>query len=240
MKTALLGAGLAGVLLAVLLAVDWTQEQTAVEGAEQTVVGFDVDTTGNGADTLGPTDFCRSVLPGEVFSVDVFVDEILAGQDFAGFNYAIGFDDSRVQLLSQNHLFLLALEPGSSVSDWSDPVPDAVSPHVAGAVDFGIDEIGPVSGVLGRYTLEVLPTALTGTFSLTLTDVSLSDGMGDPIPVDQVLDGTAVPPHGIIAVGESCPTEGADLAITKTDSQDPVQGTCPTAAIIALNLSHPW
>src|SRR3989304_8235272 len=151
--------GLAGVLLAVSLAILWTQGDTFVTGAGQTNVGFDVETTGNGADTLGSIERCREVLPGQVFAVDVFVDEILPGQDFAGFNYTIGFDSTRVRVFSQEHNFLLALEPGSSVVDFSDPVPDAVSPHVVGAAHFGTDEVGPVSGVLGRYTLEVLPTA---------------------------------------------------------------------------------
>ena len=211
MKKTSLCAGLAGILLVASLAAFWSLFHVPAGGQGPTEVGFDVETTGNSANTLGAIDACRSVLPGQVFTVDVFVDEILPGQDFAGFGYTIGFDDTRVQLLSQNHLLLLALEPGSSVADFSDPVPDAVSPHVAGAADFGTDEIGPVSGILGRYTFEVLAAAATGTFSLSLTFVALSDGIGDPITVNNVLDGAAVPPHGVIAVGEACPTSGADL-----------------------------
>src|SRR3990172_5345538 len=195
--------------------------------AQGTTVGFDVDTTGNGATTLGAIAACRSVSTGQQFTVDVFVDEIPSATAFGGFNYRISFDDTRVQIVGQNHNQLLSSAVGSNVFDLSDSVPDAVSPHTVGAGDFGTAEVGPARGVLGRYTLEVLPTAPAGVFALTLSARLLSNAGGDPIPVDQVLDGAAIPQHGVIAVNQPCPTTGANLSITKTDSADPVSAGQP-------------
>jgi hypothetical protein len=157
--------------------------------------------------SIGTIDSCISVTQGQQFDIDVFVDEIPSGRDFAGFNYDLSFDSTRVEVIAHDHAMLLTAVYGSSVSDLSDSVPDTASPHGVYVADFGTDEIGPIAGVLGRYTLEVPSTAPNGTFGLTLTNVDLSDGTGEPIAVDQVLDGNTTPQYGLIAVGEPCPTD---------------------------------
>lgn len=189
-----------------------------------TDVGFDVDVAGNTATSLGAIDQCRSVNPGDTFEVDVFVDEIPAGQDFAGFQYALSFDDSRASIASQDHSLLIASAGGTSLGDLSDAVPDGETPHVVIVIDFGTEEIGPVSGVLGRYSIDVPLGAPSGIFSLTLDEVVLGDGNGDPIPVDNVLDGAAVPEHGLIAVGQPCPAD------TDEDGISDYTDNCPAVA----------
>ena len=151
--------------------------------------------------SLSTIDSCISVSLGQQFNIDVFVDEIPSGRDFAGFNYDLSFDSSRVKVIAHNHEMLLGAAYGSSVNDLSEAVPDTSSPHAMYVADFGTAEVGPIAGVLGRYTLEVLPTAPVGIFALTLTNLDLGDLAGEPIPVDVVLDGTSSPQHGVIAVG---------------------------------------
>ena len=120
------------------------------EAAPGTDVGIDVDPTGNTATSLGTIESCISVTPGQQFSIDVFVTEIPLGDDLAGFNYEINFDDSRVGIIAQNHNQLLASTSGSSVIDLSEAVPDTVSHHAVLAADFCAAEAGPNCGVHGR------------------------------------------------------------------------------------------
>src|SRR3990170_4721160 len=183
--------------IAVLSYVVLWGQSPAAEGAPGTNVGIDTDTTGNTATSLGATESCVSVSPGQQFDIDVFVNEIPAGRNFAGFNYEINFDGSRVNIIAQNHSLLLASASGSSILDLSDGIPDSVTPHSVAVADFGTAEVGPKVGVLGRYTLEVAPAATTGTFTISLTTIDLVDSASEPIIVDQVLDAS-------IAVGEAC------------------------------------
>jgi uncharacterized repeat protein (TIGR01451 family) len=182
-----------------------------------------MDPAGNSATTLGSVDRCRSVNPGEQFTVDVFINEVPAGRDLGGFQYTIGFDSSRVRLVSQDHQQLLASAPGSNVLDLSDPAPADTPPHNIVVADFGTGESGPVRGVLGRYVFEALAAAPTGTFSLTLSDTALSDSVGSDLAVSQIQDGATIPSYGMVAVGQTCPASGADLGITNSDSPDPAQ-----------------
>ncbi len=197
-----------------------------VAGQGSTIVGIDADPTGNTATSLGPADYCISVAQGQQFSIDVFVNEIPSATQFAGFNYDIAFDDARVQIIAQTHTLLLASAPGSSVADVSEAIPDAISPHGVYVADSGADEAGPIAGVLGRYTFEVLPTAATGTFALSLANVILGNSIGESIPVDSVLDGNASPQYGLISVGEACPPLGATP--TPTPTPTPTRTPTPT------------
>ena len=202
------------------------QAEDTVQGAPLTIVGIDADPGDNTATSLGSIDPCIAVSAGQQFDVDVFVDEVPSGRDLGGFNYYLGFDDSRVRVVAQNHEMLLASAPGSGVSDLSDPVPNDVSPHLVVVFDGGTEEVGPVAGVLGRYTLEVLPSAPVGTFGLIITDLALSDKAAQDVGVDQVLDGNSVPQYGLVAVGEACPP----LADTDGDTVPDINDNCPNTS----------
>jgi len=191
----LLSTGLmAGALFAVLAAgafMTLGQQKDVAQGSPLTIVGIDVDPTGNSATSLGTIEPCISVSAGQQFEIDTFVDEIPSGRTFTGFQYNLNFDDSRIQILTpQDHQLLLASAAGSSVTDLSEAVPDATSPHGVAVFDAGIDEVGPIAGVLGRYTVEVLAAAPTGTFALTLTSIELGNGAGGVLSLIHISEPT--------------------------------------------------
>jgi hypothetical protein len=211
----------------------------AAQSTPTTVVGIDVDPAGNGASYLGTTDPCISVTAGQQFDIDVFLDGVPDGVQLGGFNHDIGFDDTRVRIVAQDHMLLLANEPGSSVTDLSEAVPDAVTPHGVYVADFGAPEVGPVTGVLGRYTLEALSGAPTGTFAATLTNVALGDPVGNPITVDQVLDGGSTPQYGLIAVGEACPAPQTPTPSPTPPPPDADGDTVPDASDNCPTIANP-
>ena len=71
-----------------------------------------------------------------------------------------------------------------------------------------------MAGVLGRYTIQVLPAAPAGASSLTLTTIDMVDTASVSIPVDQVLNAT-------LAVGQACPGPGTPTP-TPTPTQTPI------------------
>jgi uncharacterized repeat protein (TIGR01451 family) len=231
------GLATAGAIMAVIL-MSLSGGPTA--RAAGTTVGIDTDTTGNAATSLSTIERCRSVSAGQQFTIDVFVDEIPAGSTLSGFNYNLGFDSSRVRIVSRQHNLLLTSSGTNSLIELSDGVPDDISPHSVGVADFGTAEVGPVVGVLGRYTLEALPAATVGIVNLTLGDVAVSDEGGGAIPLTQILDGNSIPSHGVIAVGQACPPDGADLVLTKTDTADPVAAGGPIGYFLTVTNNGPF
>jgi hypothetical protein len=188
-----------------------------------TVVGFDMDASGNSATALGSPDRCVSVSAEneEEFEVDVFLDG-LSKDSVLGFGYDINFPDGVVRLVDHDHSMLVEAEPGSASTDLSDDPPSTASPHFVTVADFGPAEYNPpyTQGVLGRYTFKVLPTAEPGTYSLTLTRMDIArDTLADPdypgyplggaIPIVAIWDGTFEPSYGMIAVDVSCDTARA-------------------------------
>ena len=235
-----LGALTACLVLSLAALAFFFLREGTTRGAPLTIVGFDMATAGSTATSLGTIDRCVSVTAGQQFQIDTFLDSLPSGRDFSGFNYRIHFDSTRVKLVAQNHNMMLASAPGSTVSEFSDTPPTVTSPHTSFVFDFGGAEQGPLAGVLGRYTFEVLSGAPAGIFSLTMTDLALADGVGAEIVVDQIRDGTAVPQHGTIAVGQACPAQGADLGITKSDSPDSLPAGEPLSYLLSVTNSGPF
>ena len=189
-------------------------------GAPGTDVGIDTAPTGNTATSLGTIQSCRTAVQGQQFDIDVFVNEIPAGRNLAGFNYEINFDPNRFRIVAKNHQFLLASAVGSSITDLGDGVPDQTTPHAVVLADFGTAEQGPVLGVLGRYTFEVLATAQGGLTPLTLTTVDLADSDSQPIAVDNVTSAS-------VAIGQACPPASTPTP-TPTPTATPTPGPSPT------------
>ena len=113
----LVGMFLALAVSSAFLALE--REEQVAQGSPFTTVGIDVDPMGNTATSLGAIDPCVSVAPGQQFDIDVFLDEVPSGRDLASFNYRLHFDDTRVNIMAQDHELLLASAPGSSLSDSS-------------------------------------------------------------------------------------------------------------------------
>jgi hypothetical protein len=177
----------------------WDEEGKPVQGATFTVLGLDMNTTGNSCPancratgghpvhcidsddcTLGTIDRCVEVHAAseDEFLVDVFVEGLPSDEGILGAAYDINFPDTVVEIVAQTDadpLVNLLDQPGSRFIDLSDTVPDTVSPHTVIVADFGYAEYNPpfTHGVLGRYTFKVLPTAPAGTYALTLTNLTL-------------------------------------------------------------------
>ena len=163
-------------------------------------VGIDVDSTGNEARSIGAMDACKSVpaTAGSKFTVDVVIDALPADQNLGGFNYFFGFDDARFRLAAQEHKLLLTSSGQNQLLDLSDPTPNDDSPHTVAMADVATAEKGPVSGVLGRYTLEVKSGAPGGAATFSLTEIGIFDSAGKEVPIDRTVD-------GLVVVGGSCP-----------------------------------
>ena len=218
MRGKLLAAMLAATVIALALVSSGSLGGSAAHAAV-TTVGFDLlpgQTPANTATSLGSIESCIVVNREQQFSVDVFFDGIPAGRELVGLNYKINFDQDVLSVVAQDHNYLLASAPGSTVSSLGEGVPDTTTPHEVGLLDSGTEEVGPQKGVLGRYTFEVDNLAPGGTFTLSLTDVTLTDDVG-ALPVDQLWVAD-------IVLGDSCAPDDDD-----GDGDPDTSDNCPAA-----------
>ena len=217
-------------------------------------IGIDTGTSGNTATSLGSLETCSPVAnqAGGQFGIDVFLDGIPSGQNLAGFQYQLNFDDTRFKITVQNHVLLLASQGTYGPFSFTEVVPDTTSPHDVAEIDFfGTPEAGPASGVLSRFTLEILPGAANGVTNFSLTQAVAANSAGGEIQ-DQVLDAN-------IALGDTCPTptptpmptpmptptptptpaplacDGIPATIIGTDQSDILEGTPGTDVVLALD-----
>jgi len=170
------------------------------QGQQTITVGIDVDSAGNEARSIGTIDACKSVpaTAGSKFTVDVVIDALPADQDLGGFNYFFGFDDARFRMAAQEHKLLLTSAGQNQLLDLGEATPNDESPHTVAMADVATAEKGEVSGVLGRYTMEVKSGAPSGAATFSLTEIGIFDSAGKEIPVDRTVD-------GLVAVGGACP-----------------------------------
>ncbi|MDP2675772.1 MAG: hypothetical protein Q8Q00_12860 [Dehalococcoidia bacterium] len=206
----------------------------ASRGLQAVTVGFDVDpgaAPANSATSLGSIEGCARVKnsAGNQFNIDVYVDKIPSGQDLAGFNYRLNFDDKRFRVVKENHELLLASAPGSNVLEFGGAgggIPDVTSPHDVAPVDLGAPpaslEVGPMTGILGRYTLEVLQGAPDGVAELSLSSLGVFNSQGGEIHIDQAV-------AGHVALGSAC---RSDLPLP---TSPPATEATPTPATAVLD-----
>jgi hypothetical protein len=181
-------------------------------GLQAVTVGIDVDpgaAPANSATSLGSIEGCITVenSAGKQLNVDVYVDKIPSGQDLAGFNYRLNFDDKRFRVVKENHELLLASASGSNVLEFGGAgggIPDVTSPHDVAPVDLGAPpaslEVGPIAGILGRYTLEVLQGASDGVAELSLSSLGVFNSQGGDIRIEKTL-------AGYVALGSACTSD---------------------------------
>lgn len=211
------------------IAIDTSCPSLPTPPGGTTVVGIDTDPSGNTATSLGPIQQCISVesvetgsgVPGPVFQIDIFVDEIPPGYGIWGVHYGlrIGIAPPGFLMTAEDNLQLLAVVPGSFIWDYSTHPPRYIfefnappnyydSPYEGDFWDLGDPrdpdpnhnpeanaEWGPISGVLGRYTLDVTEVppgvyhAYLGFGGNVYPEVSLG-GFGPPTPTPE----TPTPP----------------------------------------------
>lgn len=214
---------LALAVLATLGLMLWLGSGEKGVGADPaTVVGIDMDTSGNSDNALGTIEYCADggLSDGDKIDIDVFVDDIPAGETLGAFAYSLSFDDTKLKINTQDHVMLLDLDASSAVVDGSEAIADTTSPHAVTVSDYTDPESGAVKGVLGRYEVEVLAGA-SGLAELTLTSVVLRDGDGTVL----TLTGETA---GVIAIDEACPTPTPTPTITPTATPTPTPTYTPT------------
>jgi hypothetical protein len=179
-------------------------------GCDPNIIGIDVITTDNTKSTLGAIDQCVQVAPNATFQVDVFLNDVPAGQGFSAQDYYLDFDNTRLTAVSQDHsaaTVLLAKVPGSSLWDASSIGASAFHSVV---MDYAMppstyaEKPGDL-GVLGRYTFRATGTGLT---ALTLSSVILGNSGGVDFfasEIDEVWDASFGPQYGLVAIGVPCP-----------------------------------
>ena len=206
-----IGAGVA------LAAPPWTNGAHA--DASQSSIGLiavDVDTTGNTATSLGPTDTCVRIEPGASVVVDVVVDAIPADRPLTAFQFDLLYDPAIVNVAANDPAMLLAANAGSDPYNVSESVPGSDGDFVVGILDAGFSpgETGP--GVLSRLTLTAVGSGVT---SLSLAQILVLDNVNKEIPIRALA-------AALVAVGKDCPS-AVPTPITTSPGTQPTPGVQP-------------
>lgn len=139
-----------------------------------TRVSVDVITRGNRATSVGEVDNCASARVGQVFPVDIVVQDV---EDLLAWEAPVTYNPSVLKITGRDVKQFLAGNQGSQVFDASNQTPNETGFYRAGAVDQA-DPPAPDSGsgILIRLTMQAI--------SEGRSEISIS-------PVDQNEDGTA-------------------------------------------------
>jgi hypothetical protein len=204
-------------------------------GRPVTIIGVDVDPTGNGPSTLGTIDKCRQVSVGDSIMLDVFIDDVPSGvgvSNFGAFGGLLNFDNSKLNATAFSHaagVSLIMVDPQSSLLDLTSINNPAGYINIT-VVDSYLpagDAAEPAGsrGVMGRYTFSVVGgsgtlTALTlsgapgfeivDSAANAINDYPFSNSPGDDdgdtlADEDPVWDGNFNPQYGLIAIDQPCP-----------------------------------
>jgi len=246
MKTmCMLGLG-AGLLAAAVFLGWWALGQgPTAEANPGLAIGIDTDVSGNdppyanpsgGNDLDGDTvvetvNACTQVPLGtQAFSLDVWVTDVTL---LRGIEMDVTYSSSLLQLtgravLSIGGVPLFLNQPGSSLADLSDSLPDTDGSYTIWVNDTGQRESG--SGVLVRLTFQAKTTSGTSLIKIAHTYLRspyLSRNAGEPIgdvDGDGTYDGTIL--NAAIAVGTAtCPTADGD-----SDGVLNILDNCPSDA----------
>lgn len=142
---------LLGALLATVALVALTPPQAAADGPSLAV---DANPNGNEPTELGQRDSCLSISTGARFPVDVTIQDV---EDLLAWELYFEYDPSIVEVISSSVDLFQGANPGSSVFEVSEEVPDKDGLYRLGAADTA-DPPSPDSGsgVLARLTLRAL------------------------------------------------------------------------------------
>src|SRR5437870_1290137 len=211
-------AAAVGLLLAVV-------SRSGASGGGMDAMSIDLDPSGNTATSLGPLDSCREVQPGDTVTLDVTATNIPASNPMVAFSYAIRYDDVNLPIQSQDHNFLLAAIPGSSVFNPSQPTPDTDGngEWIASADDLASPAASYAesgSGVLSRLSLAIGAGEPNGLYTLGLAYAGHIDPYNEAFPPD-VLNA------GMVAVGVACPVSGTPTPTAGPPSPTPTPSPTP-------------
>jgi hypothetical protein len=186
------------------------------------VIGIDVETSGNGQDSLGTIEKCIEVSSGETFDIDVFLNAVPQDQNFSAQEYFLDFDNTKLTAVAENYdvdLILLGKVDGSRILDVSEI---RVSSFYSVVLDSQLppEEVAEQPGdlgVLGRYTFQAIDS---GFAYIYLSHIVLGNSDGDDwfaTSIDEVWDGNSG--YGRIAIDQLCseaPIPSPTLTATPT------------------------
>jgi hypothetical protein len=207
-------------LLLGLLALTAPAVSVPATGQEPLSIGIDANAEGNGPTSLSAIDPCVSVNGGDVFDVDIYiqnVNELLAWQVY------IQFDADILEIVDRDAEMFLAGNPGSSVLYVPGRVPDP-GLDVAAAADTS-DPPTPDSGsgVLLRLSLRALSSG-TSDIELIVRDID-GDGQADIGPLLRNVDGDVLGDIDGDTIFDG-PIENAEVAVDAA-CENPVPVTTP-------------
>jgi hypothetical protein len=198
-------------------------------GAGDAELTIDAIPTGNEADSIDSVDQCAAAEVGDVFDVDVVVQDI---DDLLAFEVPLSYNQDVLKVTDRNvRLFLEA--SGGQAFDGSSQTPNDDGAYVSAAVDTS-DPLSPESGtgVLVRITMEAVAA---GNSALTLEGIDLnaddrpdrgillrnaqSEIIGDE-DSDSFFDGPITDAE--IRVGGECSDEDARVVKMEAPSTTPV------------------
>lgn len=217
-----------------------TAPQTSVPAAGQgpLAIGFDASVDGNGPITLGVIDPCVSVTRGDVFDVDLYIQEV---DELLAWEVYIAYDPDVLEVTGRDTEMFLAANPGSSVLDVSGSIHNRDGLYRAAAADTS-DPPTPDSGsgTLLRLSLKALRSG-TSDLELIKRDID-GDGRIDLGPLlrnvdadplgdtngDAIFDGSIE--NAQVAVDTPCDDEAPGPTLDATDGS----GGLSTALIAAI------
>lgn len=176
--------------------------------AQGTRLSVDVDPQGNGPTELGPPTSCVSVASGDSFQLDIVVDDV---QELLAWEIYFEYDPTIVHIIGRDVRMFQAANPGSSVFDVSDSLPDSDGLYLLSAVDTA-DPASPDSGsgVLARLTLTATGRGLS-TAAFARRDLN-DDGILDRGPLLRDIDAAPIGDSDGDTLFDG-PTEDAQIAV---------------------------
>ena len=142
--------------------------------ADGPVLALDVDPTGNGPAKIGSVDTCVSVAKGDSFQIDILIENV---KDLLAWEVYFRYDPAILHVTQRDVRLFQQANPGSSVYDLSEKVPDDDGVYRLSAADTSFPPTPDSgSGVLAELTLNAVGS---GTSDLSLASQDL-DGDGSP------------------------------------------------------------
>ena len=153
------------------------------------------------------------VIADDVLQFDVTATNIPAlDQRMLGFAYTLAYSAGNIKVEAKSHAFKLGANPGSSLTDAADTVPDANGTWTGGALDTagtaGSSESG--SGILERLSIASTETAVNGVYTLTLS------GAVHLRYLDSAAFAADTVNNASVAVNENCPAQADVKLISQT------------------------
>jgi hypothetical protein len=181
----------------------------------------------NSPESVGSVESCGEIddndfLDADESSIDALTIDVVVGpigvpaaSGVTGFQLALGYDISRLVVRASELDHLLAVNPGSSLFDASEDLPDLDGMYLPSAVDMGEGPGETGDGVIARITIEAIGTVISSMTPIVIADYGVLDNSGS------VLDAISTY-GGAIALNSTC-----DVPDSDDDSiPDPVDN-CP-------------